>query len=34
MTTTRTLAASAAEFIGRLESLEKREDRGGLAFLE
>lgn len=33
MTTTRTLAASAAEFIGRLESIQKREDRGALAAL-
>ena len=33
MTTTRTLAASAAEFIARLESLAKREDRAALAAL-
>jgi CRISPR system Cascade subunit CasB len=33
MTTTRTMAASAAEFIGRLESLARREDRGALAAL-
>lgn len=33
MTTTRTPGASAAEFIGRLETLAKREDRGALAAL-